>query len=79
MINHGIFSSILIYGSQIWGQNNQLILKMRKLQNKALRIINFKPIRFSVNPLYNKSEILKFADSIKLSNFLFAHDNIKGN
>ena len=44
-----------------------------------MRIINFKPSRYSVNPLYNKCEILKFGDSIKLSNFLYAHDNIKGN
>ena len=52
---------------------------MEKLQNKALRIINFIPLRYSVNSLYNKCEILKFGDSIKLSNFLYAHDNIKGN
>ena len=79
MIYHGIFASILLYGSQIWGQSDKSVLKMGKLQNKAIRIINFKPIRSPVNPLYNKSEILKFGDSIKLSNFLFAHDNIKGN
>ena len=41
---------------------------MEKLQNKALRIINFKPLRYSVNSLYNKCEILKFGDSNKLSN-----------
>ena len=35
--------------------------------------------RPSVNPLYRKCEILKFADNIKLSNFLFAHDSIKSN
>ena len=52
---------------------------MEKLQNKALRIINFKPFRYSVNSLYNKCEILKFGDSIKLTIFLYAHDNIKGN
>ena len=33
----------------------------------------------SVNPLYSKCKILKFADNIKLSNFLFAHDSIKSN
>ena len=33
----------------------------------------------SVNPLYSKCNILKFADNIKLSNFLFAHDSIKSN
>ena len=31
MIYHGIFSSILHYGSQIWGQSDQSILKMEKL------------------------------------------------
>ena len=45
---------------QIWGQSNQSFSKMEKLQNKALRIINFKPLRYSVNSLYNKCEILKF-------------------
>ena len=58
------------YGSQIWGQSNQAVSKMEKLQNKALRIINFEPLRYSVNPLYNKCEILQFGD---------AHDNIKDN
>ena len=41
MIYHGIFSSLLLYGSQIWGQSNTFISKMEKLQNKALRIISF--------------------------------------
>ena len=62
-----------------FGDSNQSVSKMEKLQNTALRIINFKPLRYSVNSLYNKCEILKFGDSIKLSNFLYAHDNIKGN
>ena len=35
--------------------------------------------RPSVNPLYSKCKILKFADNIILSNFLFAHDSIKSN
>ena len=53
---------------------------MEKLQNKALRIINFKPLRYSVNSLYNKCEILKFGDSIlSYQIFYHAHDNIKGN
>ena len=79
MIYYGIFSSILHYGSQIWGQSDQSISKMEKLQNKAIRVINFKPKRSPVNSLYNTCKILKFADNIKLLNFLFAHDNITGN
>ena len=64
MVYHWIVSSLLLYGSQIWGQSNQSVSKMEKLQNKALRIINFKPLRYSVNSLYNKCEILKFANNL---------------
>ena len=51
MVYHAIFSSLLLYGSQIWGQSNQSVSKMETLQNKALRIINSKPLRYSVNSL----------------------------
>ena len=67
MIYHDIFSFLSLRISNM-GQRNTSISKMEKLQNKAL-----------VNPLYSKCEILKFADNIKLSNFLFAHDSIKSN
>ena len=43
MVYHGIFSSLLLYGSQFWGQSNQSVSKMEKLQNKALRIIILNP------------------------------------
>ena len=62
---------VVKFGDKIINQS-----KMEILQKKALRIINFKPLRYSVNSLYNKCEILKFGDSIKLSIFLYAHDNI---
>ena len=53
MVYHGIF----FIPTSIWFSNLGA-----KLQNKALRIINFKPLRYSVNSLYNKCEILKFGD-----------------
>ena len=37
-----IFHSHLIYSCQIRGQNNTILRKLEPLQNKALRIINFK-------------------------------------
>ena len=78
MIYHGIFSSLLLYASQIWGQiNNQTINKLQILQNKALRILTFKPARTSAGPLFKECKILKLADNIKLQNFLFAYDNLK--
>ena len=80
MIYHGIFSSILLYSPQIWGQNNNYtIKKLQILQNKALRVINFKHAQSSVTPLYKECKILKLADNIKLQNFLFAYDNLKNN
>ena len=75
-IYHGIFASLLSYGCQIWGQNNNIHLKMKKLQDKAIRIINFKPLCYPVNTLYKNCEILKFKDNIDLLNCLYAHDNI---
>ena len=44
------------------------------LQNKAIRIINFKQQDFPVNELYNASEILKIKNYILLINFLFGKD-----
>ena len=76
MVYHGIFSSLLLYGSQIWGQSNQSVSKMEKLQNKALRIINFKPLRYYVNSLYNKCEILKFGDTLR--ELIFAGIKFRG-
>ena len=70
MIYYGIFASLLLYGSQIWGQSNSTHRKIKKIQNKAIRIINFKPKRHSVDPLYKICKILKFEDSINLANFL---------
>ena len=79
MIYFGIFSSILMYGSQIWGQHNRITQKLQKLQNKALRIINFQPPRTSASSLYKKCEILKLTDHISLQNFLYAHDSLNEN
>ena len=58
-IYFGIFSSLLTYGSQVWGQfSNINIRRLQQIQNKAIRIINFAPYREPVTPLYYKSNIL---------------------
>ena len=76
MIYHGIFSSILLYSSLIWGQKVSIVEKLQIIQNKALRIINFQHSRMSATPLYKTCKILKLSDSIKLQNVLFAFDSI---
>ena len=77
---YGIFSSLMIYGSLVWGQFiNKNVARLTKLQDKAIRIINFANYTDSRNPLYKHSKILKFEDHMKIQNFLFIHDNIRGN
>ena len=71
-----IFHSHLIYSCQIWGQNNTTLRKLEPLQNKALRIVNFKNNEYNVNELYKTNKILKIADYIKLLNCLFVRDII---
>ena len=61
----GIFESILNYGSQIWGQNqNNNIQRLIKLQDRALRIINYADYFESSEKLYKSSNILKLEDNI---------------
>ena len=79
-IYYGIFSSLMTYGSQIWGQlQNKYVNRILKLQDKAVRIINFVSSFDSRNPLYLKSKILKFNDNINLLNFIFVYDSLKNN
>ena len=78
-IYFGIFSSIINYGSQMWGNHHNIhINRIIKLQDKALRILNFAHYRALTSPLYNNSTILKFGDNITLNNFVFVHDSFKG-
>ena len=66
----------MTYGCQIWGQKgNENRNKISTLQNKMLKRIHFKPNDETVNPLYHKSNILKFNDYVILQNFLFDYDH----
>ena len=66
MVYYGIFSSILSYGAQIWGQHNSVSKNLQVLQNEALRIMHFQPPRTSASPLLKISNILNFNDILKL-------------
>jgi hypothetical protein len=79
-IYFGIFHSLMTYAAPVWGQDqNKHIKRISKIQNKALRIINFADFNAPTSNLYFKSEIPKFADHITTQNFLFAHDFINNN
>ena len=78
MVYFGIFSSLLTYGVQIWGQHNAITKKLQVLQNKAIRIMHFQPPRTSATPLLKISSIIKVNDIVDLQNFIFIYDNLKG-
>ena len=71
---YAIFSSHMMYGCQVWGQGGVHFEKIIKLQNRALRIINFEDYHVNASPLYAREGILKLIDVIKLQNCLFVHD-----
>ena len=66
MVYFGIFSSLLSYGAQIWGQHNAVSKRLQILQNKATRIMLFQPPRTSASPLLKHLNILKFSDFVNL-------------
>ena len=76
----GIFSSVMTYGSQIWGQNQNIhVRRITKLQNKAMRIINFSNFDEPSSHLYKSAKILKFKDNLMLQIFLYVHDSFTSN
>ena len=71
-IYHAIFSSHMSYAAQIWGLSSKNISNsIQKLQNKALRIINFKKYYDECEILFRQCKILKFEDTIFYNNCLF--------
>ena len=79
-IYYALFDSHLRYGCQIWGQlNNQNIDNIKKAQNKALRIINFKGPLESAGPLYKTSKIFTLQEAIRIDNCMFVFDQLKDN
>ena len=79
-IYFSLFNSHLIYGCEIWGQRETgLFRNIQDLQDKAIRIINFKLDDHDVNSLYHENKILKITDFIALKNTLFVKDSLEGN
>ena len=79
-IYHAIFSSHILYGSQVW--TSKLISvteKISRLQKSAMRIMTFSEFRAHSEPLFKKLEILKFSDSISVNNCSFVYDYFHNN
>ena len=76
-IYFAIFSSLMNYGSHVWGQaTNGNVKRIIKLQDKSIRIINFAKYHDPTSELYKNSKILKFEDQIKINNYFHVHDSI---
>ena len=77
-IYYAIYASHMTYGSQIWGQNiNTHTEKIFKLQNRAMRIIQFADLQDDASPIYKANKILKLENHIELQNCLFVYDYFK--
>ena len=77
-IYFAIFSSHLSYGSIIWAQNqtNMNVKRISRLQNKAVRIMNFSDYRDHANPIFKQLNIIKLSDNVSLQNILLVYDSL---
>ena len=79
-IYHAIFSSHILYGSQVWSNKLMSVTdKIFRLQKAAMRIMTFSEFRAHSEPLFKKLEILKFTDSIAVNNCSFVYDYFHNN
>ena len=76
---YSIFDSHLIYGCEVWGQNqnNVLVYRLQKLQEKAVCLINFETNTNAVGRLLKGSNILKLTDFIKYKYALFIRNSLR--
>ena len=78
-IYYSIFNSHLIYGCEVWCQNQNMVLvqRLQKLQEKAVCLINFETNPNVVNYLLKDSNILKLTDFIKYRHALFIRNSLR--
>ena len=75
MLGYAIFESHLRYGCQLWGQTQtQVLQNIGKIQNKAVRIINFKSPWEPSEQIYQEYKIFKLNDNVTISNLKFVYD-----
>ena len=73
LIYNSLFDSRLRYAILGWGTAcEQEISKLRVLQNRVVRFINFSPFRTSMSPLYSNLRILPFDDILLLKKKMYS-------
>ena len=75
-IYYGQFYSHLIYGCQLWGQNENHIDQTITLQKKAVRLITFSDYQAHSSPLFKKLKLLNLTDIVQFNNIMFTHSAI---
>ena len=76
-IYYAIFEPHLRYGCQLWGQaQTQVLQNIEKIQNKALRILNFKNRWDPIEQIHKESKIFKLKDIVTISNLKFVYDQM---
>ena len=74
---HAKFEPHLRYGCQLWGQTQtQVLQNIEKIQNKSLRILNFKNPWELIEQIYKESKIFKLKDIVTISNLKFVYDQM---
>ena len=77
-IYHAIFTSHLRYGCQIWAlENTTQVQRIGKMQDRAMRIINFKDFHATPEPIYFQYQTLKLCDMVRLNNCLLVYDFLR--
>ena len=66
-VYYSIFYSHIIYGCSVWAMTTKINLDIiTVLQKKCIRIINFADFNSHTNELYDKNQLLKLDDIIKI-------------
>ena len=73
-IYYANFEPHLRYECQLRGQaQTQVLQNIEKIQNKSLRILNFKTPWERIEQIYKESKIFKLNDIVTISNFKFVY------
>ena len=56
---YAALNSHLMYFCQMWRHNETIVRKILQLQNKAMRITNFKPNDYPADVLYHSNKLFK--------------------
>ena len=76
-IYYAIFEHHLRYGCQLLGQaQTQVLRNMEKIQNKTLRILNFKNPWEQIEQIYKEFKLFKLKDIVTISNLKFVYDQV---